>query len=161
MTPPSRRTGWGFAPVALEDGDEYWLLVMSVCDLLEQTDCRFRIGGFGDDAWVFDIRYDTSVLLEHLPELLDHLGRGEPFEVDLASQGVERTLTFSPAGTDIEIACASRTSWVPDPAVESLPGDRLLTMLTDLAHAFAESAEAVAPEVARLPPWCGWLGLER
>ena len=38
--------------------------VMYACGLLAGTDRAFRIGGFGQDDWGFDVGYDMSVARE-------------------------------------------------------------------------------------------------
>ena len=80
---------------------------MWACHVLSETDASFRIGGFGSDGWGFDIRYDMSAFVEELPCLIDALRSGRETEIDLYPQGVERTLTFSPAGERVLITCVS------------------------------------------------------
>ncbi|MBL1098091.1 hypothetical protein [Streptomyces coffeae] len=60
----------GSTPVWENVGHTYDCLVMEGCRQLEDTDCRFVIGGFGQQCWRFDVGYDMSSLVEQLPELL-------------------------------------------------------------------------------------------
>jgi hypothetical protein len=140
----------------LEDNSDYQYLVIEGCSSLSETDCRFMIGGFGQDDWRFDIEYDMSSFLEGLPELLAALDSGRSVTLDLYPQGVERALTFTPQGDAVSIECTSRTSWAPDPRVErhSLAG--LLEMARKLAIDFSEAVSAAAPEIGRLEPFTSW-----
>ncbi len=90
---------------------------MEVCEFLGDTGYAFRISGFGQAEWPVDVWYDLSTLVEQLPDALAALRRGEPAEIDLYGQGVERTLIFEPAGDVVSITCSSRTRWQPEPAV--------------------------------------------
>ena len=144
----------------LEDLEDYGYLSMWACNVLGSTDASFRIGGFGSDGWGFDIRYDMSAFVEELPGLIDALRSGRETEIDLYPQGVERTLTFSPAGERVFITCVSRTSWVPRPDVEVCDADDLLAMYVRLAQDFATAVHAIAPRLARLTPFDRWLGGE-
>lgn len=87
---------------------------------------------------------------------VDGLRAGRETEVDLYPQGVERTLTFRPDGGRVRISCVSRTSWVPRPDVEVRAADELMDDCVRLARDFATALAAVAPAVARLPPFDRW-----
>lgn len=110
----------------LEDEKDYCILALVACGVLDGTDAAFRIGGFGRDDWAFDVGYDMSAFVEALPHLINALRSGREVELDLYSQGVERTLTFSPDGDRVPIRCVSRTSWVPQPEVEVCDASDLL-----------------------------------
>jgi hypothetical protein len=141
----------------LEDLEDYWYLAMRACGVLAGTDACFHIGGFGWDNWAFDVSYDMSAFVEELPRLIEALRSGREAKLDLYPQGVDRTLTFSPAGDQVHISCVSRTSWVPQPDVEVCGLDELLGMYVRLAQGFGAALPAVAPSIARLPPFDGWL----
>ena len=130
------------------DLDDFPTLIMVTCDLLGETDCRFRAGGFGHDEWAVDVSYDLSTLMEQLPDALSGLRAGEPSEIDLYGQGLERTLYFSPDGVWVDIECRSRTSWTPAPAVVRQGKDALVEMLEKLARDFAEAVAIGVPELA-------------
>ena len=140
----------------LEDLEDYEYLAMRACGVLAETDASFRIGGFGQDDWRFDLGYDMSAFMEELPHLVDALRSGDEVEIDLYPQGVERGLTFLPAGADVRVRCVSRTSWVPRPDIEIHSADALLTMCAHLATDFATALEATAPSLARLSPFNAW-----
>lgn len=140
----------------LESVDDYQYLVIEGCGQLDETDCRFHIGGFGREDWGFDLGYDTSSLVEELPELLAGLGAGKTVSVDLYSQGVERTLTFAPRDDQVDITCVSRTSWIPDPETETLGRGELMEMLHGLAVDFSRALDLVVPEIGRLEPFASW-----
>lgn len=140
----------------LEDSNDYQYLVIEGCASLSGTDCRFVIGGFGQDDWRYDIEYDMSSFLEGLPELLAALDSGRAVTMDLYPQGVERGLTFTPQGDGVSVECTSRTSWTPDPRSEYHDLAELLRMTRKLAKDFSEAVSAAAPEIGRLEPFTSW-----
>jgi hypothetical protein len=140
----------------LEDPEDYEYLIMRACGVLDGTDAAFHIGGFGTDDWAFSVGYDMSAFMEEFPYLVDALRLGEETEIDLYPQGVERSLTFSPAGDQVAVRCVSRTSWTPRPDVEVCAADELLTMCTDLARAFSTALATVSPLLAQLAPFDRW-----
>ncbi|MEV1329877.1 hypothetical protein AB0J20_09905 [Micromonospora costi] len=135
---------------------DYESLVMEACALLSETDCRFFVGGFGQDDWRLDVAYDLSAVLEQLPSILVGLRAGTEAELDLYSQGVERTLTFTRIGQDVIIRCRSQTSWVPNPDTEIMSSHDLESMFVRLANDFAASLELVDPDISSLPPFRDW-----
>ncbi|MGO4759013.1 hypothetical protein AB4212_62140, partial [Streptomyces sp. 2MCAF27] len=80
--PSSKYVGSGSVD-ELESIEDYQYLVVEGCDQLNETDCRFQIGGFGSVDWGFDVGYDMSALVEELPELIAGLGAGRMVSVDL------------------------------------------------------------------------------
>lgn len=127
---------------------DYESLVMDLCDILGDTDCVFRISGFGQAEWPVDVWYDLSTLVEQLPDALAALRSGEPAEIDLYGQGVERALAFEPAGDVVSIICSSRTSWQPVPDVETQALGDVTAMLEAVAREFAESLVMIWPQCA-------------
>src|SRR5688572_15261168 len=104
--------------VVSDDLDNYEVTVMNACEILADTGLRFLFRGFGREDWKLDVRYDLSVFMEQLPEMLSAVTRAERYEFYFYSQGVEQNFVFSPIGEKVEIRCASGTSWVPDPELE-------------------------------------------
>jgi hypothetical protein len=142
---------------AMRDPDlPFETLVMEACSVLEQTDCSFSIGGFGDDSWPFDVGYDMSTLYEQLPNLLAGVRGNLRTEVDLYSQGIERTLIFQPADDEVLIDCHSRTDWKPDPERETLSRDEFESIFVTLAMDFAASMRLISNEAAERSPFPNW-----
>ncbi|WP_145797001.1 hypothetical protein [Kitasatospora atroaurantiaca] len=142
----------------VEIGEEYWTVVLHGSGLLDVAGFAFRIGGFGHADWKFDVGYDMSTFMEELPGLIELLERGEGrAEIDLYSQGVERTLLFEADGPVVRIEALSRTDWRPDPAVEILPMAELDRMVGELTRAFAQGLAVVDPEFAAQEPFTTWL----
>lgn len=141
-----------------EDLGDYDVLVMHACDLLSRTDARFHIGGFGSDDWHLDIRYDLSVFMEQLPDLAQAIAERSEHELNLYSQGVERSLIFHPGADSVQIRCISGTSWVPEPDVEVISFPDLTSMLTRLAVDFVESLKIVDARLAGVNPFDRWAG---
>jgi hypothetical protein len=146
----------GDLPVPSSKDLDYESLVMEACSLLSETDCRFFMGGFGDDDWGLSVAYDLSVVIEQLPQLLTGLREGEEVELDLYSQGIERTLVFLPETSVVTIRCLSRTTWTPNPENEASSLTELESMFVRLAHDFAMSLELLAPGIASAPPFPNW-----
>jgi hypothetical protein len=141
----------------MPDGDlDYDLLVMEACKVLAETGCVFTICGFGNDDWPVDVAYDLSTLVEQLPDLLDDLHAHRVGEIDLYGQGVERTLCFHPSGSEVRVTCTSRTTWAPDPAVESIDRDQLQAMIVRLLSAFSTSLKVSGSPLADVAPFPDW-----
>jgi hypothetical protein len=146
------------ASVNLEPGDEYETLIMEACSALSDVGGgRFHIGGFGNDEWPLDVAYDLSAFMEQLPPLLASVRERREAEVDLYSQGIERTLTFRPSGDLVMIHCDSRTNWVPSPERESIAQNELVAMLSKLAEDFAAGLKAINSELSEVAPFERWL----
>jgi hypothetical protein len=77
-------------------------------------------------------------------------------EIDIYSQGVERTLRFLPVGDMVEIECLSRTSWKPNPATEYSERADLLSMITPCMWAFSASLQVINSPLADLTPFPSW-----
>lgn len=146
------------ASASLEPGDEYETLVMEACSALSDVGGgRFHIGGFGSDEWPLDVAYDLSAFMEQLPSLLMGVRERREVEVDLYSQGIERTLTFRSSGDLVMIHCDSRTNWVPNPECESIAQSELVAMLSKLAEDFARGLKAINSELSEVAPFERWL----
>ncbi|MEU6478809.1 hypothetical protein ABZ858_18320 [Streptomyces sp. NPDC047017] len=146
------------ASVSLEPGDDYETLVMEACSALSDAGGgRFHIDGFGSDEWPLDVAYDLSAFMEQLPSLLAGVRDRREVEVDLYSQGIERTLTFRPSGDLVTIHCDSRTNWVPNPERESIARSELVAMLSKLAEDFARGLKAINSELSEVAPFERWL----
>jgi hypothetical protein len=141
-------------------GLDYESIVMELCSRLAETDCVFRMAGFGQEQWPVDIRYDLSTLIEQLPELLSGLRSNGSAEVDLYGQGVERTLSFVVAGDHVTVACASRTGWIPNPKVEEIDLAELLAMIESVAFEFARFMRMVWPQCAKNAPFVDWVSIQ-
>ncbi|MFJ6293753.1 hypothetical protein ACIQJX_10395 [Streptomyces griseoviridis] len=143
---------------SMEPGGEYETLVMEACSALSDVGGGiFHIGGFGNNKWPLDVAYDLSAFMEQLPSLLASVRERREVEVDLYSQGIERTLTFRPSGDLVMIHCDSRTTWVPDPERESIAQSELVAMLSKLARDFAGGLKAINSELSEVAPFERWL----
>ncbi|MFK4086133.1 hypothetical protein ACI2LF_18625 [Kribbella sp. NPDC020789] len=141
------------ASVGAEPSDEYESLVIEACSALADTGrVKFHIGGFGSEEWPLDIAYDLSAFMEQFPSLLAGVRERREVEVDLYSQGIERTLFFSPNADAVIIRCQSRTDWVPNPEYETVMHDDLLLMLSALASDFVGALRAIDPQFSDAEP---------
>lgn len=156
LSSPSAHSPVGVDLKDLEDPEDYVYLAMCGSSALDVKGCRFTIGGFGEADWNFDVGYDMSTLVEQLPETLARLRLREVAEVDLYSQGVERTLEFISQGEIVVIRCHSRTSWSPDPAEEIMSRGIAISMFEQLAIDFAVALDWAAPNIAELVPFRLW-----
>jgi hypothetical protein len=153
LVAPSTATSAAEGPSDLD----FQSVVMELCSRLAETDCVFRMSGFGQARWPVDIRYDLSTLVEQLPDLLGGLRANASAEVDLYGQGIERTLSFVVTGDRVTITCASRTGWIPNPDVEEIDRSTLLVMVESVASEFAEFMRMMWPQCARTAPFVDWL----
>ncbi|WP_162788546.1 hypothetical protein [Amycolatopsis albispora] len=139
-------------------GQSYENLVMEACGhLSEARGGRFCVSGFGEDAWPVDVAYDLSAFMEQYPSVLAGVRERREVEVDLYSQGIERTLTFFPDGVLVTIRCRSRTSWQPIPDRESISQVDLNEMLSKLAFDFASALKEVNSNLSNIDPFKNWL----
>ncbi|WP_148046363.1 hypothetical protein [Halostreptopolyspora alba] len=138
-----------------EYGDDYEQRVMLACDLLAETDCDFRVRGFGV-CWPVDVGYDLSTFLEGLPELLADLRSGREGVCDFYAQGTERVLRFFPEGAWVRITCESRTAWAPDAGTERVGRGELERMLVETAVAFGRSVGNMGLSMAGEEPFASW-----
>lgn len=142
----------------LDSGDDYETLVMQACSALSDAGgSRFHIGGFGNDEWPLDVGYDLSAFMEQFPSLLASVRERREVEVDLYSQGIERTLTFRPNEDVVMIHCESRTNWVPSPECESIAQSELVAMLLKLAEDFARGLKTIKFDLSEAAPFDRWL----
>ena len=138
------------------DCGDFQSLVMDACELLGEAGCRFRMGGFGKDDWNLNVSYDMSTVIEQLPDVLAALDRGAQAEIDLYSQGIERTITVTPDGDYIHLWCQSRTSWTPNPEMERMDRGYVIEAFRKLATDFAKALISVQPELADVEPLARW-----
>lgn len=160
MEAPKRRGRPGSVTRATLDPDvrgHFEALVMEASQELEDAGYRFKISGFGLEDWKFDVSYDMSAFVEQLPKLFTGVDNSTIVEVDLYTQGVERTLVFRPVGDDVEIECISRTSWKPDPAVETVPINELEKMSRNLGRDFSSALQEIESEIAQYKPFKDWI----
>ncbi|WP_052069456.1 hypothetical protein [Streptacidiphilus albus] len=153
---PSSSSLTSGAPITLEVEDDFESLVMAACGMLGDTDCRFHIQGFGSLEWPVDVAYDLSAFIEQLPDLIARIRMQSHAELDMYSQGIERTLEFTPKGDLVEIRCLSRTDWVPKPSIESVSRKELEKMLSKLAMDFAVSLAVIGSPIAQGQPFSSW-----
>jgi hypothetical protein len=136
-------------PEDLTDYD-YEHLVMVACEALSEAGCgTFQMGGFGNDEWPVDVAYDLSVFMEQVPSLVARLRERQDFEMDLYSQGLERTLVFRHVEDTVVIQCLSRTAWTPRPEFETLARAELLAMVSELATNVMAGVKKVAPPLSK------------
>jgi hypothetical protein len=138
------------------NADDFPSLVMEACEVLRETDCRFRMGGFGQDDWNLDVGYDMSSVIEQLPEVLSALHSGVDAELDLYTPGVERTIRFIVDGSFINAMCQSQTSWVPPRPVERLERNEVMAIFEKLAIDFARAVAIAYPDMASIKPLDRW-----
>lgn len=136
--------------------EDYWSLVMTLCQALERTDCRFEIGGFGRADWNFNVSYDASSFIEEIPFVVETLRHTGSASLDLYPQGVERTLDFSIVGDVVEIICTSRTNWIPNPGRERVDSAIFDAMVSNFAIDFASSIEMLNPNLVEVGPFSEW-----
>jgi hypothetical protein len=145
------------ALIAPEVEDDFDSLVMAACGMLADAGCRLHIEGFGSLEWPVDVAYDLSAFMEQLPDLIARIRLRSHAEIDMYSQGVERTLEFTHAGDLVEIYCLSRTDWVPNPSIERMSRKSLEEMLSRMAVDFAISLVEIGSPIAQAHPFSNWV----
>lgn len=141
---------------AAEDLDSAALLL---CDLLEEAGGVFRAGGFDQEPWRVDVRFDLASIVPQLPALLESLESGEQAELDFFEQGTQRAVTAAYDGDRVRLQCRSYGKWRPQVPSEAADRAEFARMVRGLARGFAESLDVVAPEVAGFAPFAEWRSL--
>lgn len=127
-------------------------IVMDMCIALGDANAfEFRVSGFGDERWPVDVATDLATVLQQLPGALTACAKGEPFDLDLFEQGIERRLEFVPRGESYEVRCSSRTDWYPAPEVERIDAKAVFAMLHRLKRTFCDMCEKLLPETSAHP----------
>ncbi|WP_433223079.1 hypothetical protein ACQP00_25180 [Dactylosporangium sp. CS-047395] len=129
------------------------------CARMEDAGWRFTAGGFGDERWPVDVRFDLAAIIPQLPDLLAALEGAREAELDFFEQGIDRTVTMRPRpGTpDVLLHCSSNANWSPAQPDEVAPMVDLQRMMRDLAHAFAAGIAVAQPSWAQASPLREWL----
>lgn len=95
-------------------------------------------------------------MIEQLPDVLEALRTETGVQLDIYSQGIERTIEFLPAGDVVNVRCTSGTSWVPRPQAGELERSYLVAMFERLAREFAIALAVAAPTLAPVSPFNRW-----
>lgn len=99
ITPPTSQTALILPAHLSEDYDS---LVMDASGLLSDAGREFLVDGFGQSGWAVDVSYDLSSVIEQLPTAINALEQNDSVRIDFYGQGVERVLTFVPAGEVVQ-----------------------------------------------------------
>ena len=133
-------------------------ILSDVCEFAQSGRGVFRVGGFGQAQWPVDVRTDLCVVLEQLPEVLRTVRAGKSGVLDFYEQGIQRRLTFAPAGEEYAVTCAAFSRyWEPSPATERIGRVALERMLADVLNEFMGFLRRVAPELEQHPWIQAWL----
>lgn len=139
------------APAASRDLDfegDLDEIAIPLCGLLADAGAVFSAGGFGDEKWPVDIRYDFAGLVPDLPAVVQGIRHGSPVELDFFEQGLERTVTVAFEADRAVLDCRSSGRWVPSQPSDQMPRAAFESMIDDLVAGFLRAVAVVAPEVA-------------
>lgn len=144
----------------IEPWDDLQEFAIVLCGLLDDAGVTFSAGGFGDDNWPVDVRFDLSSILPQLPQALDSVRSGADSELDFFEQGIQRAVAISYLGDQAVLTCRSYfTDWKPDPAVETTDWASFGAMVENFAADVAEAAAIAAPELVDAEPLASWRSL--
>ncbi len=104
-------------------------VLTDACEVVAATGLvRFVVIGFGAEPWNVSVETDLATILPQLPETLARLAEGVDCELCFFEQGVERSLRFLGAGSELRVECVSfHPTWTPEPATMSIDRRRLRT----------------------------------
>jgi hypothetical protein len=139
----------------LQDDDVRSILI-DVCEAIADV-TEFAVSGFGEEVWPVDVSIDLPIFLEQLPVALRAIEEGEAAEINFYEQGLERSISLTPIDGAYLATCASRTSWQPNPTVESLDRSDLERMLLQTRDVFMEALMRVRPDLHNHPWIRQWL----
>jgi hypothetical protein len=140
------------------ENDNIVSLLCDVCHSLHESgQVHFDVTGFGD-LWPVDVFTELCIVMEQLPDAIRQLNAGAEGVLDFFEQGVERVVTMSQKGEQIELRCRSKHArWQPSPAVQMAPAPDVLNMLQELLRGFVDLVAARRPDVRSHPWFEEWL----
>ncbi|MDA8368619.1 MAG: hypothetical protein M0026_01965 [Nocardiopsaceae bacterium] len=140
-----------------EWGGEYPRTAMLACAVLAESDCVFRVDGFGL-AWNVDVDYDLSTVMEDFPETLDAVRASQPCEIGFYAPSTRRQVRILPRNGRLRLTCALLGEDGPAaaPPVEWADHAGFERMLVDLAAAFSRSLARINVAVADTAPFPDW-----
>lgn len=118
---------------------------------------RFKVSGFGDDAWPVDIRTDLVVVVQQVPAAIASLRSARELDLDFFEQGVERFIHGAVRGTSVTLTCRSFTKWEPNPSTVEMEVEPLLAMLVAFLAEFESLLGACCPWAPSHPWVVDWL----
>jgi len=123
-------------------------IAIPLCDLLADAGAIFSAGGFGDERWPVDVRYDFAGLVPDLPAIVDGIKHESPVELDFFEQGLQRTVSAEFEGDRAKLNCRSFGKWVPTQPSDEMPRTAFESMINDLVAGFLQAVAVVVPELA-------------
>lgn len=141
-----------------DEFDNVLSILTDLCEQLSKVDgVRFLISGFGQDDWNASVNRELCLLLEQLPAVAQEIVSGSTeFTIEFVEQGFWRTLSFSGAGDELAVSCASGDPWTPDPEVVGISRRDLADMLSVLVERFYGAANVACPELVAHPWFSEW-----
>ena len=140
----------------VEATEDLELLALPLCELLSDAGAVFVAGGFGDDDWPVDVRYDLASVVPQFPALLASLESGSSAEIDFFEQGIQRTVAVTYEGDRVHLQCHSSGRWKPAFPEEQMSRARFSGMVSDLTRHFSKAVTVVAPEISGLSQFRDW-----
>ncbi|MFC0437395.1 hypothetical protein [Kutzneria buriramensis] len=134
-------------------------LALPLCDLLDEAGVKFRAGGFGDDQWPVDVRFDLASIIPQLPSVIDSLNSGSDTELDFFEQGIQRLIVITFHGDQAVLKCHSSGKWKPRELQEERSRRDLGDMLIRFVNKLSAAVSLVAPELSIIEPFTTWARL--
>ena len=123
-------------------------IAIPLCDLLADAGAVFSAGGFGDERWPVDVRYDFAGLVPDLPAVVSGIKHQSPVDLDFFEQGIQRTVSAELEGDLAKLSCRSFGKWVPTQPSDEMPRTAFELMINDLVVGFLQATAIVVPELA-------------
>lgn len=132
----------------LEPNEDLELVAVPLCALLAEAGLIFMAGGFGDESWPVDVRYDLSSVIPQIPAVIESCTSGLTAELDFFEQGIQRKVCITYQGEQVTLRCKSYGDWLPRIETEVSARNDFVKLIVGFARSFAEAVTMIAPEAA-------------
>lgn len=129
--------------------DDLGGLLGDVCEILQNSNVKFVVSGFGQ-GWSVDVNTDLLVVMEQINSCLQQIDVAKfDFCLEFYEQGVERRLIFSESDNEqVKVLCESDTDWVPCPVEIFVDRETIALMLSRLKSDFVSLAKNICPKLS-------------
>jgi len=134
-------------------------ILYNICENFEQCGkIFFEVGGFGQDSWPVDCRFDLLSVIEQVPDIVRKIRRNQyNFVLDFYEQGIERKIVFKDNYSNIEMSCESRLGWNPDPKKITMDKEAIKNIFIKLYEDFLLCARSLCKNLIEQPLLKEWM----
>jgi hypothetical protein len=128
--------------------DDIRSIFADICDILaEMRAVEFSAGGFGQEKWPVDVRYDLLTTIEQVEPVLDSLSQGVRVDLNFPEQGMQRAIHMQPINDIVQLSCSSFGMWRPTEEIDEIDVAKLKSMVAEVAVVFIAASSEHCPEL--------------